>query len=232
MGVFTLKSRRWGQTSSVLGGPYGVGSKGSLWVPMSPGSAEATVPGPSPLGTRSAWRHTSCGLVWPTVLLVVWVFHDRGCGVGGTILSSLHWLGSSSASPVPFPFVSSITVYSLGPLPIFTVAPPAPPPYPGALGEALTGGVPGSLTLFLNCGQSQRIIELAIPVVHLVIFKGRCWLPGSDILHHLHGSLSFLSLPVLRCESATDRGTRLSTQQMLIFLSGTVVGDPFGLLLQ
>ena len=151
MGVFVLKSRHWGQTSSVLGGPYGVGSEGSLQVPTSPGSAEATVPGPSPLGTRSAWRCTSCGLIQPTILLVVWVFHDQGCSVGGTVLSSPCWGGSSLASPVLFPFVSSVTVYSPGPLPIFTVAPPAPPPYPGALGEALTGGVPGSLTLFLNC---------------------------------------------------------------------------------
>ena len=157
MGVFVLKSRHWGQTSSVLGGPYGVGSKGSLWVLTSPGSAEATVPGPSPLGTRSAWWCTSCGLILPTVLLVVWVFHDWGCGVGGTVLSSPHWGGSSSASPIPFPFVSSVTVYSPGPLPIFTVAPSAPPPYPGALGKALTGGVPWSLTLFLNCMGNPNI---------------------------------------------------------------------------
>ena len=151
MGVFALKSRCWGQTSSVRGGPYGVGSKGSLQVPTSLGSAEVTVPGPSPLGTRSTWRRISCRLIQPTVLSVVWVFHDRGCSVGGTVLSSLHWGGSSSASPVPFPFVSSVTVYSPGPLPIFTVAPPAPQQYPGALGEALTGGITGSLTLFLNC---------------------------------------------------------------------------------
>ena len=71
--------------------------------------------------------------------------------MGGTVLPSPHWGGSSSASPIPFPLVSSVTVYSPGPLPIFTVAPPAPPPYPGALWEALTGGVPGSLTLFLSC---------------------------------------------------------------------------------
>ena len=139
MGVFVLKSRHWGLTSSVLGGPYGVGSKGSFRVPTSLGSAEATVPDPSPLGTRSAGQRTSCGLVWPTILSVVWVFRDQGCSVGGTVLPSSHWGGSSSASPIPFPFVSSVTVYSLGPLPIFTVAPPAPPPYPGALGEALTG---------------------------------------------------------------------------------------------
>ena len=151
MDVFALKSRHWGQTSSVLGDPYGVGSKGSLWVPTSPGSAEATVPGSSPLGTRSAWQRTSCRLVRPTILSVVWVFCDRGCGVGAQSYLLLAGGGSSSASPVPFPFVSSVTVYSLGPLPIFTVVPPAPPPYPGALGEALTGGVPGSLTLFLNC---------------------------------------------------------------------------------
>ena len=150
MGVFALKSRCWGRTFSVLGGPYSVVSKGSLWVPMSLGSAEATVPGPSPLGTRSACWRTSCGLIWPTVLSVVWVFHDQGCGVGGTVLPSPRWGGSSSASPIPFPFVSLVTVYSPDPLPIFTVAPPAPPPYPGALGEALTGDVPGSLTLFLN----------------------------------------------------------------------------------
>ena len=150
MGVFTLKSRHWGQTSSVLGGPYGVGSKGSLRVPTSLGSAEATIPGP-PLGTRSTWWCISCGFVRPTVLSVVWVFCDQGCGVGGTILPSPCWGGSSLASPVLFPFVSSVTVYSPGPLPIFTVVPPAPPPYPGALGEALTGGFPGSLTLFLNC---------------------------------------------------------------------------------
>ena len=87
--------------------------------------------------------------------------------------------GSSSASPVPFPYVSLVTVYSPGPLSIFTVAPPAPPPYPAALGEALTGGVPGLLTLFLNC-----------------MGKGRCWLSSSDILHRLHGSPLFLSLPV------------------------------------
>ena len=118
---------------------------------MSLGSAETTVPGPSPLGTRSAWQHISCRLVRPTILSVVWVFCDRGCGVGGTVLSSLCWGGSSLASPILFPFVSLVTVYSPGPLPIFTVAPPAPPPYPGALGEALTGGVPGLLTLFLNC---------------------------------------------------------------------------------
>ena len=142
MGVFMLKSRHWGRTSSVLGGPYGVGSKGSLRVPMSLGSAEATVPDPSPLGARSAWRRTSCGLVQPTVLSVVWVFCDQGCSVGGTVLPSPCWGGSSSASPIPFPFVSSVTMYSPGPLPILTVAPPAPPPYPGALGEALTGGVP------------------------------------------------------------------------------------------
>ena len=71
--------------------------------------------------------------------------------MGGTVLPSPHWGGSSLASPVPFPCVSSVTVYSLGPLPIFAVAPPAPPPYPGALGEALTGSVPGSLSLFLSC---------------------------------------------------------------------------------
>ena len=150
MGVFALKSRRWGRTSSVLGGPYGVGSKGSLWVPTSLGSAEAIIPGPSPLGARSAWRRTSCGLVRPTVLSAVWVFRDQGCGVEGTVLPS-HWGGSSLASPIPFPFVSSVTMYSPGPLPIFTVAPPASPLYPGAHGEALTGGGPGSLTLFLNC---------------------------------------------------------------------------------
>ena len=109
MDVFVLKSRCWGQTSSVLGGPYGVSSKGSLQVPMSPGSAEATVPSPSLLGTRLAWQHTSCGLVRPTVLSVVWVFYDRGCGVGGTVLSSPHWGSSSLASPVPFPFVSLVT---------------------------------------------------------------------------------------------------------------------------
>ena len=157
MGVFVLKSRLWGQTSSVLGGPSGVGSKHSLWVPMSPGSAETTVPSPSSLGTRSAWQRTSCRLVRPTILLVVWVFHDWGCGVGGTVLPSLCWGGSSLASPVPFPLVSLVTVYSLGPLPIFTVAPPAPPPYPGALGEALTWGVPGLLTLFLNCMGNPNI---------------------------------------------------------------------------
>ena len=71
--------------------------------------------------------------------------------MGGTVLPSPHWEGSSLASPVPFPLVSSVTVYSLGPLLIFTVAPPAPSLYPGALGKALTGGVPGSLTLFLSC---------------------------------------------------------------------------------
>ena len=71
--------------------------------------------------------------------------------MGGTVLPSPHWEGSSLASPIPFPLVSLVTVYSPGPLPIFTVAPPAPSLYPGALGEALTGGVPGSLTLFLSC---------------------------------------------------------------------------------
>ena len=118
---------------------------------MSLGSSEATVSGPFALGARSAWRLTSCRLVRPTVLLVVWVFCDWGCGVGGTVLPSPHWGGSSLASPIPFPFVSLVTIYSPGPLPIFAVAPPAPPPYPGALWEALTGGAPGSLTLFLNC---------------------------------------------------------------------------------
>ena len=71
--------------------------------------------------------------------------------MGETVLPSPHWGGSSLASPILFPLVSSVTVYSLGPLPIFAVAPPAPPPYPGALGEALTGGVPGLLSLFLSC---------------------------------------------------------------------------------
>ena len=71
--------------------------------------------------------------------------------MGGTVLPSPHWGGISSASPIPFPLVSSVTMYSPGPLPIFAVAPPTPPPCPGALGEALTGGVPGLLTLFLSC---------------------------------------------------------------------------------
>ena len=105
MGVFLLKSKHWGQTSSVLRGPYGVGSKDSLRVPTSLGSAEATVPGPSPLGTRSAWWHISCGLIWPTVLSVVWVFRDRGCGVGGTILSSLGW------GAVPWPHLYHSPLY-------------------------------------------------------------------------------------------------------------------------
>ena len=71
--------------------------------------------------------------------------------MGGTVLPSPHWGGSSLASPTPFPLVSSVTVYSPGPLPVFAVAPLAPSLYPGALGEALTGGVPGSLTQFLSC---------------------------------------------------------------------------------
>ena len=70
--------------------------------------------------------------------------------MGGTVLPSSRWGGSSSASPVLFPLVSFVTVYSPGPLPIFAVAPPTPLPYPGALGEALTGGVPESLTQFLS----------------------------------------------------------------------------------
>ena len=115
--MFALKSKHWGQTSSVLGGPYGVGSIGSLQVFMSLGSAEATVPGPSPLGTRSTKQCTSWGLVWPTILLVVWVLHDRGCSVGGTVLSSFYCRVSSSASPIPFPLVSSVTIYSPGPTP-------------------------------------------------------------------------------------------------------------------
>ena len=233
MGVFALKSRHWGRTSSVLGGPYGVGSKGSLRVRTSLGSAEATVPGPSPLGTKSAWRRISCRLVRPTVLSVVWVFRDQGCGVGGTILPSPRWGGSSSASPIPFPFVSSVTVYNLGPLPIFTVAPPAPPPYPGALGEALTGGVPGSLTLFLNCMGNPNVSS-NWPSQLYIWFSSRVGVgcPVVISLYRLHGSPSFLSLPVLRCGNPTNRGTRLSTRLMLISLSGTVVGDPLGLLLQ
>ena len=151
MGVFVLKSWHWGRTSSVLGGPYGVGSKGSPLVPASPGPVKVSLPGPSPLGTKSACQHISWGLVRPTFPLAAWVFRGQGCGVGGTVLPSPHWGGSSLASPIPFPLVSSVTMYSPGPLPIFAVAPPAPPPYPGALGEALTRGVPGSLTLFLSC---------------------------------------------------------------------------------
>ena len=232
MGVFVLKSRRWGRTSSVLGGPYGVGSKGSLWVPTSPGSAEATVPGPSPLGTRSAWQCTSCRLIRPTIVLVVWVFRDRGCSVGGH--SPIFSLEGQFLGLTPtIPYVSLVTVYSLGPLPIFTVAPPAPPPYPGALGEALTGGVPGSLILFLNCMGNPNVSSNWSSKLYIwFFFEGRCWLSGSDILHHLQGSLSFLSLPVLWCGSRTDRGIWLSTQQMLISLSGTIVGDPLGLLHQ
>ena len=71
--------------------------------------------------------------------------------MGGTVLPSPHWGGSSLASPIPFPLVSLVTMYSLGPLSIVAVATPAPSLYPGALGEALTGGVPGSLTWFLSC---------------------------------------------------------------------------------
>ena len=77
--------------------------------------------------------------------------------MGGTVLPSPHWGSSSSASPVLFPLVSSVTVYSLGQLPILAVAPPTPPPYPGALGEALTGDVPGSLTLFLSCMDNPSV---------------------------------------------------------------------------
>ena len=194
MGVFVLKSRHWGRTSSVLGGPYGVGSKGSLQVPMSLGSAEATVPGPSPLGTRSAWWHISCGLVQPTILLVVWVFCDRGCSVGGTVLPSPCWGGSSSVSPVPFPFVSSVTMYSPGPFPIFTVAPPAPPPYPGALGEALTGGVPGLLTLFLNC-MGNRNVSSNWPSQSYIWFSSRVDV-GCPVV------ISFTACMALHCSSA------------------------------
>ena len=150
MGVFVLKSKHWGQTSSVLEGPYGVDSKGSPPVPASTGPVKVSLPGPSPLGAKSACRHISWGLVWPTLPSAAWIFRGRGCGVGGTVLPSTCWGGSSSASAVPFPLVSSVTVYSPGPLPIFAVAPPAPSLYPGALGEALTRGVPGWLTQFLS----------------------------------------------------------------------------------
>ena len=151
MGVFVLKFRRWGQTSSVLEGPHGVGSKGSPLVPASTGPIKVPLPDPSPLGAKSACRHISWGLVRPTLPSAAWVFRGRGCGVGGTVLPSPHWGGSSSASPAPFPLVSSVTVYSPGPLPIFAVAPPTPSSCPGVLWEALTGGVPGSLTQFLSC---------------------------------------------------------------------------------
>ena len=120
-------------------------------MPASPGPVKVSLPGPSPLGAKSTCRHISWGLVWPTLPSAAWLFRGRGCGVGGTVLPSPCWGGSSSASPVLFPLVSSVTMYSLGPLPIFAVAPPTPPLYPGALGEALTRGVPGSLTLFLSC---------------------------------------------------------------------------------
>ena len=149
--MFVLKSRHWGRTSSVLGGPYGVGSKGSPLVSASPGPVKVSLPGPSPLGAKSTCQRISWGLIQPTLPSAAWVFQGRGCDVGGTVLPSPRWEGSSSASPIPFPFVSLVNGYSLGPLPIFTVAPPAPPSYQGALGKALTGGVPGSLTLFLSC---------------------------------------------------------------------------------
>ena len=120
-------------------------------MPAFPGPVKISLPGPSPLGANSTCQRISWGLIWPTLPLAALVFQGQGCGVGGTVLTSPHWGGGSSASPIPFPLVSLVTVYSPGPLPIFTVAPPAPPPYPGALREALTGGVPGSLTLFLSC---------------------------------------------------------------------------------
>ena len=148
--MFVLKSKHWGRTSSVLEGPHGVGSKGSSLVPASTGPVKVSLPDPSPLGAKSAWRRISWRLVRPTLPSAAWVFQGQGCGVGGTVLPS-RLGGSSLASPVPFPLVSLVTVYSPGPLPIFAVAPPAPPPCPGTLGEALTGGVPGSLTLFLSC---------------------------------------------------------------------------------
>ena len=150
MGVFVLKFRPWGRTSSVLEGPHGVGFKGPPLVPASTGAIKVPLPDPSPLGAKSACRRISWGLIRPTLPSAVWVFRGRGCGVGGTVLPSC-WGGSSSASPAPFPLVSSVTVYSPGPLPIFTVTPPAPSSCPGALGEALTRGVPGSLTRFLSC---------------------------------------------------------------------------------
>ena len=149
--------------------------------------------------------------------------------MGGTVLSSFCCKGSSLTSPVLFPFASSVTVYNPGPLPIFTVAPPVPPLSPGVLWGALTGGVPGSLTWFLNCRGNPNV-SLTIPVVHLAFFGSRCWLPSSDIFHCLHGSLSFLGLPALWCGGPTDRGTWLNTWQTLILLSGAVVGDPLGLL--
>ena len=92
--------------------------------------------------------------------------------MGGTVLPSSHWGGSSLASPIPFPLVSSVTVYSPGPLPIFAVAPPAPPPYPGAPGEALTRGVPGSLTQFLSC-MGNPSISLNWPSQSYIWFSSR-----------------------------------------------------------
>ena len=76
MGVFVLKSRHWGRTSSVLEGPHGVGSKGSPLVPASPGPVKVSLPGPSPLQAKSTCRRISWGLVWPTLLLAAWVFQD------------------------------------------------------------------------------------------------------------------------------------------------------------
>ena len=149
--MFVHKSRHWGRTSSVLEGPYGVGSKGSPLVPASTGPVKVSLPDPFPLGAKSACRRISWGLVRPTLPLAARVFRGRGCSVGGTVLPSPCWGGSSSASPTPFPLVSSVTVYSPGPLPIFAVAPSTPPSCPGALGEVLTGGVPGLLTRFLSC---------------------------------------------------------------------------------
>ena len=141
-------------------------------MPMSLGSAEATVPGPSQLGTRSAWWRISCGLVWPTVLSVVWVFHDQGCSVGGTILPSPHWGGSSLASPIPFPFVSSVTMYSPGPTPNIHSGSSCTSTISRSSGEALTGGVPGSLTLFLNCMGNPNV-SLNWPSQSYIWFSSR-----------------------------------------------------------